>query len=169
QNLAGTEMPLQYMCHMNYAYIENAKLKQNIPDSAFELRASIPDHVKPTEKWLEYNEELKTGKQKITMLNNSEMYDPEIVFFADHLSGYQKEAEFEMISPDGTAFFTNFSTKEFDYATRWILYNEDQQVGAFVLPGTCRSEGFLAAKEAGSLIILQAGEEKTFKVTTGKK
>lgn len=169
KNLAGTEMPLQYMCHMNYAYLEDALMQQNIPDEAFKLRESIPGHVHPTKKWLEYTEELKSGEQQLSTLTKPEMYDPEIVFFADQLRQYQKEAEFEMLSPNGVTFFTKFSTEEFNYATRWLLYNEDQQVGAFVLPGTCRSEGFLAAKEAGSLIMLAAGEEKSFKVITGKK
>ncbi len=169
KNLAGSEMPLQYMCHMNYAYLEDSRMQQNIPDEAFKLRDSIPGHVHPTKKWLKYTEELKSGKQQLNTLTKPEMYDPEIVFFADHLKQYQEEVEFEMLSPNGVAFFTKFSTEEFNYATRWLLYNEDQQVGAFVLPGTCRSEGFLAAKEAGSLIMLDAGEERSFKVTTGKK
>ncbi|MFK9092131.1 aldose 1-epimerase family protein [Bacillus salipaludis] len=169
KNLSGTEMPLQYMCHTNYAYIENAVLKQNIPDDAFKLRESVPGHVKPTENWLEYNRKIISGLEMITALNKPEMYDPEIVFFADELNQYQEAAEFEMISPDGTTFFTRFSTAELNYATRWILHNSDQQVGAFVLPATCRPEGFLAAERAGTLLKLDAGEEKTFTVITGKK
>ncbi len=43
----------------------------------------------------------------------------------------------------------------------------EQQVGAFVLPATCRPEGFLAAKKAGSLIMLKPKETKSFSVTTG--
>lgn len=169
KNLSGTEMPLQYMCHTNYAYLENAVMKQNIPDSAFTLRESVPNHVKPTEKWLEYNKKLLSGEETLTVLNQPDMYDPEIVFFADELDRYQEEAEFEMVSPDGVTFFTRFSTAELNYATRWILYNSDQQVGAFVLPATCRPEGFNAAKKSGTLIKLGAGEERSFTVVTGKK
>ncbi len=47
-----------------------------------------------------------------------------------------------MIAPDGTTFVTRFSSTEFNYVTRWILYNGDQQVAAFALPATCRPEGF---------------------------
>jgi hypothetical protein len=169
KNLSGAEMPLQYMCHTNYAYFDHALLKQNIPDSAFILRESIPDHVKPTEKWLKFNEELRNSNETLKTLDSPKMYDPEIVFFADHLDQYQKEAEFEMVSPQGFTLFTKFSTDEFNYATRWVLHNEDQQVAAFVLPGTCRPEGFLAAKKSGSLIMLSPGEERSFRVVTGKK
>jgi hypothetical protein len=169
KNLANTAMPLQYMCHTNYAYLENAEMKQNIPDDAFVLRESVPDHVKPTEQWSEYNQKLLRGQETLTQLNQPDLYDPEIVFFADQLDRFQDEAQFELISPNGTTFFTKFSTAELNYATRWILYNADQQVGAFVLPATCRSEGFLAAEKSGTLLTLHAGDEKSFTVVTGKK
>jgi hypothetical protein len=169
KNLSGSEMPLQYMCHTNYAYLEQAVMKQNIPQDAFKLRESIPVHVKPTEKWMNYNKKLLSGEESLTQLTRPGMYDPEIVFFADELNQYQDIAEFEMVSPDGLTFFTKFNTAEFNYATRWLLHNTDQQVGAFVLPATCRPEGFHAAEKAGTLISLSAGEERSFTVVTGKK
>lgn len=169
KNLASAPMPLQYMCHTNYAYLENATLTQNIPDNAFMLRQSIPAHVKPTPQWLAFNEELRRGNDPIKVLDRPEMYDPEIVFFMDDLAKYQEEANFEMTDIRGTTFFTKFSTAQFPHATRWLLYNGDQTVGAFVLPATCRPEGFLAAQQAGSLIVLGPGEEKSFRVITGKK
>ncbi|MDN4525084.1 aldose 1-epimerase family protein [Fictibacillus fluitans] len=169
KNLSGAEMPLHYMCHTNYAYVENGVMNQSIPDDALVLRESIPAHVKPTEQWLGYNKKLLSGEETLTVLNQPEMYDPEIVFFADRLDQYGEEVEFEMQSPDGTVFFTKFSTAELNYATRWLLYNSDQKVGAFVLPATCRPEGFKAAEKAGTQIKLGAGEERSFTVITGKK
>jgi len=59
--------------------------------------------------------------------------------------------------------------KEFPVATRWILHNPDQKVASFVLPGTSRPEGFIAAREVGTLIMLGAGESRSFTVTTGLK
>lgn len=169
KNLSGSDMPLQYMCHMNYAYLSEAKMTQNINESAFKIRKSIPDHVKPTPKWLAFTEQLQKSEGTLSRLDAPEMYDPEIVFFADHIDQYQKNAHFELVSPEHITFYTEFSTEEFPYATRWLLYNSDQQVAAFVLPGTCRPEGFTVAKKAGSLIYLSAGEEKHFHVITGKK
>lgn len=166
-NLANVEMPLQYMCHMNYCYKHGAKFEQNIPDNLIELRQTIPAHVKPTAKWLAFNEEIKTGHYQLSALENDEMYDPEIVFFMDNLQQYQANLEYRMHSPQGHCYLTKFSSHEFNYATRWILYNADQQVGAFVLPATCRPEGYLAAQKNGSLILMKPNETRTFTVTTG--
>lgn len=170
ENLSNAQMmPLQYMCHMNYAYIENGVLSENIPNEAFRLRTSIPDHVNPNEDWLNYMEQLKQSKDLISTLNQPEMYDPEICFFAENLNHHTKEATFEMTSEENQTFFINFDTTEFPYATRWLLHNADQQVAAFALPATCLPEGYLAAKEAGSLIFLSPHEKRSFTVKTGIK
>lgn len=172
KNLASVPMPLQYMCHMNYAYVERGVMTGNLPETAFQLRETVPAHVRPTKQWLVFHEEIKAlqkAGKAFCHLDRPEMYDPEIVFMADHIDQFGKEAVFEMTSPAGYAFFTKFSTADFSHATRWLLYNGDQQVAAFVLPATCRPEGFLAAEKAGTLLWLDAGAEKRFSVTTGKK
>lgn len=172
KNLTSTEMPLQYMCHMNYAYVDNGIISSNLPQSVFKLRESIPAHVKPTKKWLQYNEtikEMQKTDKTLTYLNQPEMYDPEIVFMADNINKYTEKAVFEITSPQGYGFKTEFSTQDFTNATRWLLYNGDQKVAAFVLPATCRPEGFLAAKKVGTLVMLKTGEEKIFNVQTGLK
>lgn len=171
-NLTCIEMPLQYMCHMNYAYVDHGRISSNLPGTAFKLRESIPSHVHPTEKWLAYNEVLKKMQQEgrsLEILDQPDMYDPEIVFMADHIDQYAQDVTVEIDSPKGYGFRTNFSTKDFTNATRWIMKNEDLQVAAFVLPATCRPEGFLAAKKAGTLLHLKTNETKTFTVTTGLK
>jgi len=166
-NLSGAAMPLQYMCHMNYAYVENGTFSQTIPESAFQLRRSIPGHVHPTPGWLEYTRQLQEDPQAFGGLTRPEMYDPEIVFFADNLAQYGRQATFSLHSPDGYGFSTSFETAQFNFATRWILHNSDQQVAAFVLPATCRPEGASAAKKAGTLITLEPGEQRSFRVETG--
>lgn len=62
-------MPLQYMCHMNYAYVPNATFRQNIPDTALKLRESVPAHVKPTAQWLAFNQRLLQGEASLATLN----------------------------------------------------------------------------------------------------
>lgn len=166
-NLASTPMPLQYMCHLNYAYVPGATFQQNVPNDALVLRESIPAHVNPTEKWQEFNQQLRQGRVTLDTLNTPHLYDPEIVFFADKLDRFTDEPQFQMITPDGTRFMTRFSSNEFNYVTRWILCNGDQQVAAFALPSTCRPEGFLAAQRNGSLIQLAPQQSRHFTVTTG--
>ncbi|EEH63685.1 hypothetical protein HMPREF0044_0704 [Gleimia coleocanis DSM 15436] len=162
-------MPLQYMCHMNYAFVQGGKMSSSLPDDAFQLRRSIPAHVTPTPEWTKLNEDILSGKFDANSLEGAEAFDPEIVYFADNLPQYGERAEFDLTSPDGVTFTAAFNTADFPVATRWILHNEDQKVAAFVLPGTSRPEGFKAAEAAGMLVWLAAGEVKSFCVTTGIK
>ena len=168
-NKTYIKMPLQYMCHMNYAYFDGAQFVSNMPESAFKLRESIPAHIHPTKQWYAYTkkliEEQKDGKI-ITVLDNKPMYDPEIVYMADDLSVYGEDAVFEMKASDITCF-TQYKTSDFKSATRWIMYNDDLQVAAFVLPATCRPEGAKAAERMGTIIYLEPNETKTFHVQTG--
>ncbi len=169
QNLSNYQpMPLQYMCHMNYAYIDNAQMSQNIPNEAFRLRTSIPGHVNPTAEWTAYMKELEQSGEIIGQLERPDMYDPEICFFGENLNNYIEQAEFEM-KKDNQQFFIRFNTAEFPYTTRWLLHNADQKVAAFALPATCLPEGYSAAQKAGSLIQLAPHEKRSFTVITGMK
>ena len=166
-NLAGAPMPLQYMCHLNSAWLAQGRFKQSIPSDAFQLRSSIPAHVKPTPQWSEYTAQLARDPQALQQLDQPAMCDPEIVFFADNLAQYGDEVQFELHAPQGYAWMTRFSSQQFPHATRWLLHNRDQQVAAYILPSTCRPEGFNAAQRAGTLITLAPGEKRHFSVESG--
>lgn len=168
KNLSGyAPMTLQYMCHLCYAYVGDAVMSSNIPDEAFQLRTSVPDHVHPTPEWLAFTQDLQENGKMIDRLDDPSHYDPEIVFFSKDLRQYTDQAEFRMDLADGHTFLTTFETANLPIVTRWILFNPDQQVAAYCLPGTSTPEGQTAAKKAGTLIMLQPGEEKEFHVTTG--
>lgn len=166
-NLAGAPMPLQYMCHINSAWIGQGRFRQSIPDTAFQLRQSIPAHLRPTPAWRDYTDRLGRDPLALQQLDQPQLCDPEIVFFADDLPQYGDEVQFELHAPQGYALMTRFSTAQFPHATRWLLHNPDQQVAAYILPATCRPEGFLAAQQAGTLITLKPGEQRHFSVETG--
>ena len=166
---AYAEMPLQYMCHMNYAFIPGGHMQQSLPDGTFQLRRTIPAHVHPTPEWTELNKAILAGSLDANSLEGAEAFDPEIVYFADDLPRYGNDLEFTLESPGGRTFLTRFASSQFPVATRWILHNADQKVAAFVLPGTSRPEGRIAAEKAGTLIHLQAGDSRHFVVTTGVK
>lgn len=165
QNLASVPMPLQYMCHINPAYFNNAVMKQNLPNQAFALRDSVPAHVQPTEQWLAYNQQLSSSAP-LSTLDKPQMHDPEIVYCLDNLSQFTDQAVFKMDIGD-KYLVTEFSTQQFNSATRWILYNQDQQVAAYAIPATGRPEGFLAAQQKGTVIYLQPNQTRSFKVRTG--
>lgn len=166
---AARTMPLQYMCHMNYAFADGARMTQSLPEGAFVLRDSVPAHVTPTPQWTALNEAIRSGQVNPDILDAAAGYDPEIVFFADGLDSLGGKLEFLLERTDGVTFATRFSGADFPVATRWLLHNGDQRVAAFVLPGTSRPEGSLAAKAAGTLIELAPGASRSFSVSTGIK
>ncbi|WP_346845755.1 aldose 1-epimerase family protein [uncultured Rothia sp.] len=159
-------MPLQYMCHMNYAFVPQGVMRDNLPEDSFHLRETVPAHVSPTPEWEEINRDILNGKYDASSLEGAEKFDPEIVYFADDLSAVNR-AEFLMNRPDGSAFVTRFDPADFPVTTRWILHNPDQTVAAFALPGTSRPEGYLAAEKTGTLLKLAPGETRRFTVETG--
>ncbi|WP_172188118.1 DUF4432 family protein [Lentilactobacillus kribbianus] len=163
------EMPLQYLTHINYKFVKGAQISQNIPETAFHLRESIPDHIHPTKEWLAFTKQIAASGQLINELDKEEHFDPEIVYFGDDLNQQVDQAEFEMKMDRQHTVMVSFNTKEFPNVTRWLMYNPDLQVAAFALPATSRTEGRTAAKKAGTLIMLQPGESRQFEVTTGLK
>lgn len=164
---AHAPMPLQYMCHMNYRFLEGATMTQTLPEGAFRLRESVPAHVTPTPHWERLNERLRRGEIAADSLVDAEDFDPEIVFFADDLPVGSGPVTFRMANSPRFEFLTRFDPAQFPTATRWILSNPDQQVAAFVLPATSRPEGRLAAERRGTLIRLPAGRSAQYSVTTG--
>ena len=168
RNLASKPMDLMYMAHMNYAYVEGARLVEPLGAERIRLRSSVPAHVKPTPAWSAYMEQLSQAPAQLQCLDQPQLYDPEIVCFFD---GVQADAggraHFLLNHPDGAGFYTGYRPDQFDHAARWILHNPDQQVAAFVLPATCEPEGYLAESAKGHVRSLAAGATADFSVTTG--
>ncbi|MFO2463422.1 aldose 1-epimerase family protein [Pseudomonas sp. 15FMM2] len=168
RNLAGKPMDLMYMAHMNYAYVEDARLVEPFGMQRLRLRSSVPDHVKPTPAWSAYMAQLAEHPGQLATLDQPELYDPEIVFFFDDVgTDAQGQAHFLLEHPNGAAFYTRYRPEQFEHAARWILYNPDQQVAAFVLPSTCEPEGYAAEMAKGNVRSLAAGASAAFSVTTG--
>lgn len=164
---AHASMPLQYMCHLNYRFLEDATMTQSLPPDALRLRDTVPAHVTPTPHWERLNERLRSGEISPDSLAEAQDFDPEIVHFVDELPSGGGPLTFRMANSEAFEFLTRFDAAQFPTATRWILSNPDQQVAAFVLPGTSRPEGRLAAERRGTLLHLAAGESTRYSVTTG--
>jgi hypothetical protein len=167
-NQAGKPMDLMYMAHMNYAYVEGARFSQPLGFERQRMRASVPAHVHPTEHWKAYMAGLTKDPSQLQALDSPELYDPEVVSFFDGVrADEQGQAHFFLEHPDGAAFYTRYSPAQFSHATRWVLHNVDQQVGAFILPATCEPEGYNAERAKGTVRSLAPGERAVFSLTTG--
>lgn len=162
---AGRPMPLQYMCHINHAFVPGATLDDSLAPDAWTVRTSVPDHVHPTPEWEATVAAMADGNRPLDRLDDPALFDPEIVVFADHLPA--GEQTLSMTAPDGTRRWTRFDASEFPTVTRWFLHDPDLQVAAYALPATCRPEGRAAAAAAGTLVHLEPGHTRSFSVTTG--
>jgi Domain of unknown function (DUF4432) len=167
-NRAGKAMDLMYMAHMNYAYVPGGRFSQPHGYRKQRMRTSVPAHVRPTAEWTAYMAALAQEPSRLQVLDTAQLYDPEIVSFFDGVGTDERgDAHFFLDHPDGTAFYTRYSPKEFSHAARWVLYDADQQVAAFILPATCEPEGYQAERAKGNVRSLAPGEQASFSLVTG--
>jgi hypothetical protein len=169
ENISNYPMDLMYMCHANFLAGEDTRIVQTcgwgVDDMI--LRTSIPSHVKPTQKFLDFLEKLKTAPEATSHMRPGDEYDPEIVFL---LRGVKPDpdgfAHFMQIFPDGYAHYVTYRPSELDHHVRWILKDKNQQVLG-ILPSTCEPEGYTAEKKKGLVRSLAAHEAAEFRVRVG--
>ncbi len=170
ENLSSAPMELMYMCHVNFAYAEGARIVQPVPYTPdhVQVRTAVPGHVTPNDDYLSLIDELATDPAAMEVLDEPERYDPEQVFY---IRGLPKDAEgnthLMMQLPEGDGFGISYPTEIFPKTVRWILVNGDAQVAAFALPSTCEPEGYLAEKAKNNVQVLASGERAVFPVRVG--
>ncbi|GHS93510.1 DUF4432 domain-containing protein [Synergistales bacterium] len=169
ENLSNYPMDLMYMCHVNFLAGEDTRIVQSNGWSVQDmiLRTSIPSHVKPTRKFLDFLEKLKTAPELTSHMRPGDEYDPEIVFFLRNVkedaNGY---AHFMQVFPEGYAHYLTYKPSNLNYHVRWILKDKNQQVLG-ILPATCEPEGYLAEKKKGTVRTLSPGCAAEFHVSAG--
>ena len=168
-NMSHYPMELMYMCHANFLAGEDTQIVQSSGWSVDDmiLRTSIPAHVKPTQKFMDFLEEMKTAPELTEYLRSGDEYDPEIVFFLRKVKvdsdGF---AHFLQVFPEGHAHYVTYKLQELNYHVRWILKNKNQRVIG-ILPATCEPEGYLTEKKKGTVRSLPAGETVNFQIRAG--
>jgi hypothetical protein len=170
KNLASYPMDLMYMCHVNFLPADNGELVQaagwNTEDMI--IRSSIPAHVKPTRKYLDFMEKLKSSPEATRIIKPEDDYNPEIVFYINNLKADSDGRTHIMQKhTDGTADYISYDPSDLNHNVRWFLKHEDQKVIGMALPSTCDPEGYTAEKKKGNVRSLEAGAEKTFSVSVG--
>nr|WP_313372743.1 aldose 1-epimerase family protein [Brucella intermedia] len=170
ENLSSAPMELMYMCHVNFAYAEGARIVQPVPYTPdhVQVRTAVPGHVTPNDDYLSLIDELATDPAAMEVLDEPERYDPEQVFY---IRGLPKDADgnthLMMQLPEGDGFGISYPTEIFPKTVRWILVNGDAQVAAFALPSTCEPEGYLAEKAKNNVQMLAPGKRAVFPVRVG--
>jgi hypothetical protein len=160
ENLSAAPMDLMYMCHVNFAFAEGARIVQPVPFTPQHVvaRTAIPGHVVPTAEYRELIQELAANPARMRVLNEPERYDPEQVFY---IKGLKRAPDglvhFMLLRREGDAFAIAWDPEAMPHTIRWILDNGDQRVAAFAMPATCEPEGYTAEKRKGNVRVLSSG------------
>ena len=170
ENLSAAPMELMYMCHVNFAFAEGARIVQPVPFTPAHVvaRASIPGHVAPTPEYLARLAAVAADPSATRVLDGTVGYDPELVFY---IKGFEPQPDgrvrFLMIRREGDAFAVEWSPDEMPHAVRWILDNTDQRVAAFAMPATCEPEGYSEEKRKGHVRLLPSQGRARFATRLG--
>jgi hypothetical protein len=170
RNAGGTAMDLMYMCHVNPAFVEDARIVQPAPwtPASVGVRTAIPPHVPATPEYRALLDELANDPARMEILDPALPFDPEQVFYIRDLRADVHGTTHLMLRrPDGDGFLISYRTQDFPYTVRWLMRNPDVSVAAFALPATCYPEGYTAEKQAGRVQSLAPGETREFQVRTG--
>jgi hypothetical protein len=161
RNLSAAPMDLMYMCHVNFAFAEGARIVQSVPFTPEHVvaRTSIPGHVVPTPQYRALIDAFAANPARLSVLNEPSLYDPEQVFYVKHLKrGSDGLVHFMLMRREGDAFAISWDPESMPHCIRWILDNKDQRVAAFAMPATCEPEGYLAEKRKGNVRLLKSGD-----------
>jgi hypothetical protein len=164
-NLSAAPMDLMYMCHVNFAYPEGARLVQAVPFTPEHVvaRTAVPGHVTPNDAWRALLADVAAHPGRLERLDEPALYDPEFVFY---LKGVPVQADgrvrYAMLRREGDAFAIRWNPEIMPHTVRWVLVNSDQSVAAFAMPATCEPEGYSAEKRKGHVQTLEGGESAVF-------
>jgi hypothetical protein len=170
ENLSAAPMDLMYMCHVNFAFAEGARIVQSAPFTPEHVvtRTAIPGHVTPTDDYRALLAELAANPARMERLNEPRRYDPEQVFY---IKGAKPAADglvhYMMQRREGDAFAIAWDPQVMPHTIRWVLANSDQRVAAFAMPATCEPEGYTAEKRKGHVRSLAGGATARFLTYVG--
>ena len=170
ENRSAAPMDLMYLCHVNFAFAEGARIMQPVPfDTAHVVtRTKIPGHVTPTPDYEAFLAELAAEPARLERLTEPHRYSPEQVFYIKGLSPDRDgQVEFMLARPEGDGFTIAYDPVALPHTIRWVLANSDQRVAAFAMPGTCEPEGYTAEKRKGHVRSLDGGARAAFTASIG--
>jgi hypothetical protein len=169
ENMSRYPMGLMYMCHFNFAIARNGRIFQTADwdNKSMLLRTSIPEHVKPSKRFLDFLERLKVDPTPTGIIKPEDEYFPEIVFFINNPKADRDGwAHFMQLHEDGSADLVSQRPSELDHHSRWILKSKNREVMG-ILPATCDPEGYTAEKKKGNVREIPAEGSVEFTVRGG--
>jgi hypothetical protein len=164
-NLSASPMDLMYLCHVNFAFAEGARIVQSAPFTPLHVvtRMAIPGHVTPTGDYRALLAELADNPARMERLDEPARYDPEQVFYIKGARpGDDGLVRYLLRRREGDAFGIAWDPVAMPHTIRWLMVNSDQSVAAFAMPATCEPEGYTAEKRKGHVRSLAGGAAAAF-------
>ncbi|MBA4491047.1 DUF4432 family protein [Paracoccus sp. S1E-3] len=168
-NRSAFPMPLQYMAHLNPAFLPGATIHQPAPftPDRTQVRRAVPRHVTPTPDYLAFLDQLAADPGLMRVLDRDE-YQPEQVFYIrDPGTDGDGVAHLMLRRPEGDGIALGYRPDRLPKLVRWIMANGDSKVAGFALPATSEPEGRTAELAKGNVIELAPGAEARFSVRFG--
>jgi hypothetical protein len=170
ENLSAAPMDLMYICHANFAFVENGRIVQPAPFTPEHVvtRVAIPGHVRPNDDYRALLADLASNPARMERLSEPDRYDPEQVFYIKNLRvGADGRAHFLFQRPEGDGFTVAYDPRRTPHTIRWILANSDQRTCAFAMPGTSEPEGYAAELAKNHVRTLAGGARVAFTTQLG--
>lgn len=168
-NRSAFPMPLQYMAHLNPAFLPGATIHQPAPftPDRTQVRRAVPAHVVANAGYLAFIDELAADPGQMRVLDR-DSYDPEQVFYIrDPGTDAQGRAHLMLRRPKGDGIALSYRPSQLPKLVRWIMANGDTRVAAFALPATSEPEGRAAELAKGNVIELAPGAQADFNIRFG--
>ena len=165
ENLSSAPMDLMYMCHVNFAFAEGARIVQSVPFTTDHVigRTAIPSHVSVSDEYRARMADFAQNPARMERLNEPERYNPEqVVYVVGQKTGADGLTRYLMQRQEGDAFAIAWNPEIMNKTIRWVLANSDQRVAAFAMPATCEPEGYTAEKRKGNVRQLAGGASVRF-------
>jgi hypothetical protein len=170
ENASHYSMELMYMCHVNFRPVEYGRIVQCVDwtKEGMEVRTAIPEHVKVSQGFREFLNQLEENPRLTEVLRPEDAYNPEIAFFMNSAQADENGwSHYMQVHPDGSADYIRYRPDELDHNTRWISRTADQAGLGLALPATCDPEGYCAEKRKGNIKEIPALSSVSFSVVAG--
>ena len=165
ENLSGAPMDLMYMCHVNFAFCEGARIVQPIPFTPAHVvaRTAVPGHVTPNDAWRALLADVAARPARLGAARRARALRSRARVLSEGRSGPPDgRVRHAMLRREGDAFAIRWNPEDMPHTVRWVLVNSDQSVAAFAMPATCEPEGYSAEKRKGHVRTLAGGAQRGF-------
>lgn len=172
ENKKHSPMEYMYLCHINFAPIDGAKLVYSAKRDKEHIKVHkiIGENVPP-----EQAEKLRAFMDKVqenpeihdTMGADGECYNPEVCFHVKYECDENGRAYTLQHKKGEGACYVSHPAETLPVGVRWISRTDDEDACGMVLPATAEHLGYSDAKRNGYVKTLAGGESISFMIEAG--